>query len=98
LKMDGIVVDAPSVPREILEVLRVTQQWLRGRRGDLSVMYETYERAESRRKGRRARLSKTLMGRERRAEWIPEDHPAAEPLHYRWRNVRQLLMDLQGAS
>lgn len=98
LKMDGIVVDAPSVPREILEVLRVTQQWLRGPRGDLSVMYETYERAESRRKGRRARLSKTLMGRERRAEWIPEDHPAAEPLHYRWRNVRQLLMDLQGAS
>ena len=96
LNVDDIAVDAPSVPSGILQVLRTTQSWLRNRNPSLASLYETYEHAEARRKGRRARLSKTLIGRERRAEWVQGEHPAATPLHYRWRNVRQLLMDLQG--
>jgi hypothetical protein len=98
LHVDDVLIDAPSVPAGILDVLRATQSWLGGRTRSLSSLYESYERAEARRKGRRARLSKTLSGRERRAEWVPSEHPAASPLHYRWKNVRQLLMDLQGTS
>jgi hypothetical protein len=95
LNIDDVLIDAPSVPAGILDVLRVTQSWLGRRTRSLSSLYEPFERAETRRKGRRARLSKTLSGRERRAEWVPSEHPTALPLHYRWRNVRQLLMDLQ---
>ena len=96
LNIDDVHIDAPLVPAGILEVLRVTQSWLSGRTRSISLLYEPFERAEIRRKGRRARLSKTLSGRERRAEWVPSEHPNATPLHYRWKNVRQLLMDLQG--
>jgi len=96
LNVDDVLIDAPSVPAGILDVLRITQSWLGGRTRSLSSLYEPFERAEARRKGRRARLSKTLSGRERRAEWVPSEHPVASPLHYRWKNVRQLLVDLQG--
>ncbi len=96
LKVDDIRIDAPSIPSGILEILRATQWWLRSGTRSIAQMYETYERAESKRKGRRARLSKTLPGRERRAEWVPDQHPPAKPLHYRWEKVRQLIMDLQG--
>ena len=33
--------------------------------------------------------------RQRRAEWDNEKHPLAEPLHYRWGNVKRMLMDLE---
>lgn len=98
LNVDDLTAVAPSLPGGILEVLRATQRWLLGRSRSLTSLYAPYEQAESRRKGKRARLSKTLTGRERRAEWRPDEYPAAEPLHYRWKNVRQLLTDLQGAS
>jgi hypothetical protein len=95
----AIPADAPAMPQGILKILRETQDWLRGGRiVEPDRLYECYERAEARRKGHRARLSRTIAGRERRAEWLPQHHPAAEPLHYRWRNVRQLLLDLQGAA
>lgn len=98
LDVDKIAIDAPLVPRGILDVLRTTQVWLRSRSSELAPLYDVYQSAESRRKGRRARLTKSLTGREKRAEWFPDQHPLATPLHYRWGNVRQLLMDLQGAS
>ena len=60
------------------------------------VLEPAYRRAEEARKGRRARLSRTLDGRDRRAEWDNEEHGAAEPLHYRWGNVKRLLRDLEG--
>ena len=97
LNVDDAAVGAPSVPSGLLDVLRATQDWLRGGTQDPRTLYEVYERAEARRKGRRARLSKTLAGRERRVEWVAEKHPLAEPLHYRWKNIRQLLTDLQEA-
>jgi hypothetical protein len=96
LTVDDLVLDAPSIPLGILDVLRITQSWLRGPTRSPSPLLVCYEQAEIRRKGRRARLSKTISGRERRAEWNLEEHPKATPLHYRWSNVRQLLMDLQG--
>ena len=98
LDVDKIAFDAPSIPSGILEVLRTTQNWLRRRSNELAPLYEVYQSAESRRKGRRARLMKSLAGRDKRAEWVPDQHPLATPLHYRWGNVRQLLMDLQGAK
>ena len=61
-------------------------------------LHETYEAAERRRKGRRARLVRSIAGREKRQEWLPTEHPVAEPLHYRWRQVRRLLLDLQAAA
>jgi len=97
LDVDGIAVDAPSIPKGIVGVLRDTQHWLRNQSIGLNSLYDLYQTAESRRKGRRARLTKSLAGREKRAEWLPDQHPLATPLHYRWDNVRRLLMDLQGA-
>ncbi|MEX1028349.1 MAG: DUF6361 family protein [Candidatus Paceibacterota bacterium] len=97
LNVDEIVIDAPKMPEGIVEVLRRTQEWLAGNRLDVMALHDIYERAEYRRKGRRARLIKSVAGREKRAEWTPTDSAAAEPLHYRWQQVRQLLMDLQGA-
>jgi hypothetical protein len=98
LDVNGILSDAPLIPRGILEVLRATQSWLQSHDRDPMALYEVYERAESSRKGRRARLTKSLAGRERRAEWMPDKHPTATPLHYRWGNVSQLLMDLRETS
>lgn len=95
LQIDDILIDAPGMPGGILEVLRATQEWLDGNRQDVMSLHDVYERAESRRKGPRARLTKSVAAREKRAEWTPKDSAAAEPLHYRWRQVRQLLMDLQ---
>lgn len=97
LDVDKIVLDSPTVPTGILEVLRRTQGWLGSRSDDVTPLYDVYLGAELRRKGRRARLTKSLAGREKRAEWLPDQHPPATPLHYRWGNVRQLLMDLQEA-
>jgi hypothetical protein len=93
LDVDAIPLDAPAISQGLLDLLRTTQSWLNGG-GQLADLFDVYERAESRRKGRRARLTKTLRGRERRAEWIPKDTAPAEPLHYRWGNVRRLLLDL----
>lgn len=97
LDVDDIVLDAPTVPSGILRVLRETQHWMRNPSEGLGSLYEAYQTAESRRKGRRARLTKSLAGREKRAEWLPDQHPLATPLHYRWSNVRQLLLDLKGS-
>lgn len=98
LDISKIVLDSPSIPSGILAVLHATQTWLRSRSHELTTLYDVYQSAESRRKGRRARLTKSLAGREKRAEWLPDKHPLATPLHYRWDNVRRLLMDLQEAT
>ncbi|MCO6454764.1 MAG: hypothetical protein J5I93_05640 [Pirellulaceae bacterium] len=95
LNVDQIRVSATSVPAGLLELLKSTQQWLHGSSRPLADLYAPYEAAESRRKGRRARLSRTLFGQERRLEWVAQKHPRAGPLHYRWNNVRRLLLDLQ---
>lgn len=98
LNVDDILMDVPLLPVQIIDVLRKTQIWLRGNTKDFGSMYEVYVQAESSRKRQRARLPKSITGRERRAEWLPHEHPLAKAIHYRWGKVRQLLMDLQGIS
>lgn len=96
LAIDGVVADSNGLKGKIIEVLTATQNWLRAGAKDLDGLYSLYRDAEERRKGRRARLSQTLLGREKRREWLPDEHPKATPLHYRWQNARRFLMDLGG--
>ena len=91
--------DAPAgINETILNVLRETQQWLKQPRALAMDLHEVYAAAERRRKGRRARLVRSMAGRRKRQEWLPGEHPEAEALHYRWRQVRRLLLDLQAAA
>ncbi len=85
----------PNLSPEPLNVLIKTQYWLKSKSKNLTKeLQQTFTDAEQIRKGSRARLSQSLAGQKRRAEWIGDEHPLAEPLHYRWRNVRILLTDL----
>ena len=85
----------PNLPKDLSRVLSETLHWVAVGDPDPSTLYKTYSKAEHRRKGLRARLPDTVAGRQRRAEWDPKEHRPAEPLHYRWPNVRRLLTDLQ---
>lgn len=96
--LHGDAVSGGGFGETIPTVLRETQVWLRDPRAPVTELHRVYEAAERLRKGRRARLSTSLAGREKRAEWVPSEHPEARPLHYRWGNVRRLLLDLQGHS
>lgn len=88
------------VSKELATVLTSTQEWLRrGHHSHLSAPVEdAYRRAEVRRKGVLARLATSQTGATRRCEWSPEDHALAEPLHYRWRNVKRMLSDLRSGA
>ena len=88
-----VCLDAGQLPSLFIEVLETTQQWLTGIH-DSRELLELYGHAEVMRKGLRARLSDTRAGRKRRQDWNPEEHPEAEPLHYRWQNVKRLITDL----
>ena len=85
----------PGLPDYLANVLSQTQKWLSSGTQNVSPLRDVYQEAEIQRKGARARLANTLGGQRRRAEWIAEDHPLAEPLHFRWGNVRRLLTDLK---
>jgi hypothetical protein len=99
LDIEAIRGDAQhGMSESVLAVLRETQRWIERRKAPIEELHRSYESAEQRRKGRRARLVRTLLGRERRAEWTPEDLPKATALHYRWSQVRRLLLDLQERS
>lgn len=98
LDLDKLVDDVRELPRPVLDVLEATLDWLGGGAGDPLPLRGVYARAEHFRKGQRARLSDDLNGRERRLEWNNTEHSPAEPLHYRWGNVRRLLADLHGAA
>jgi hypothetical protein len=99
LDLDALRIDAGNrLPEGIVTVLAATQEWLARSSRSIEDLHEVYERAERRRKGRRARLPQTFAAKEKRAEWAAEAPPLAAPLHFRWGNVRQLLLDLQGAS
>jgi hypothetical protein len=86
----------PGQPDVLVQVLGATQDWLRSGRSDCACLNDVYRSAELDRKRDRARLGATLGARKRRAEWnsMQMPHPLAEPLHYRWGNVRRLLNDL----
>jgi len=94
LNVGKIQDDAAKMDTKILEVLDRTQTWLRHGNKDVTELYQVYCDAESKRKGKRARLPKTLFAREKRLEWLPDEHPVAQPLHYRWDVARSFLEDL----
>ena len=76
--------------------LQETLRWVQRGTTDPMALETAYRQSEKARKGRRARLSRTLDGRDRRTEWDNEQHGVAGPLHYRWSNVKRLLRDLEG--
>jgi hypothetical protein len=94
LDIDQLKALIPGLSTQLLEVLNATQQWLNSKTSAFTVLQHIYANAEELRKGARARLASSLAGLKRRAEWESDEHPLAEPLHYRWRNVRTLLTDL----
>ncbi|MFZ4438475.1 MAG: DUF6361 family protein [Syntrophales bacterium] len=102
LKLDipGILSDFPNLKgKRIIGILDATKAWLAdgGRKPNLLQTY--YEAAELARKGPvRAKLLNTPLAKERRREWSLNKGSKSEPLHYRWKQVRRLLMDLQGGS
>ncbi len=98
LDADLLIADLqPDLPCRVEEVLRHTLTWLRGSGNRASQLLDVYRRAEIKRKGARARLAEEQSGIDRRIEWNADEHPAAEPLHYRWGQVRLMLQDLEGA-
>ncbi|MDH4986920.1 DUF6361 family protein [Aminobacter anthyllidis] len=89
--------DVGYLPAPVEAVLRETLVWVRSRTKDPAPLLDVYERAEYSRKGDRARLANNQFGVDRRMEWQGEKHGFAEPLHYRWDNVKRLLWDLEGS-
>jgi hypothetical protein len=85
----------PDLSDHLCAVLRATQDWLKAKQVDFAPLRSVYAVAEQARKGLRARLPDNVAGRQRRAEWDPLLQPLAEPIHYRWKNIRQLMTDLQ---
>jgi hypothetical protein len=85
----------PGLPSYLIDVLSETQKWLQSSQQKVDGLRDVYQRAEVQRKGVRARLASNLGGQGRRADWSAEKHPLAEPLHFRWDNVRRLLSDLE---
>jgi hypothetical protein len=81
----------------LINVLTATQEWLKSKQTDLTTLRSVYAKAEQARKGLRARLPDNVAGRQRRVEWDPLSQPLAEPLHYRWDNVRRLMTDLKAS-
>ncbi|MGO8735853.1 MAG: DUF6361 family protein [Terriglobia bacterium] len=94
VEIPAVLEDAAHLPGAFVRVLKETQGWLI-KPDDPETLLESYSLAEISRKGGRARLAPTPLGRQRREEWNNEEHPVAQPLHYRWGIVRRLLRDLE---
>jgi hypothetical protein len=98
LDLQFLQADLPYLPPSLLNGLGKTKEWLGGQRKNLNGLEEVYSSTEVARKGRKARLGLSEGAKRRRTEWnTPKmPYPKAEPLHYRWFRVRQLLNDLNG--
>ena len=98
LEFTHFLEDVGQLPTPVETVLRETLSWIRSKKKNPAPLLEVYERAEFSRKGDRARLANNQFGVDRRMEWQGEKHGYAEPLHYRWGNVKRLLRDLEGVA
>lgn len=100
LNIKETLMDFPELKgKNIMTVLRDTKDWLKEGGKNPERLRICYEAAEFARKGSvRVKLPNTPHAKERRREWsLNKDiRKKSEPLHYRWKNVRRLLMDLQG--
>ncbi|WP_458733151.1 DUF6361 family protein [Sphingobium xenophagum] len=90
--------DVGHLPAPVEAALRETHAWVRSKAKDPLPLLGVYEKAEYSRKGDRARLANNQFGVDRRMEWQADKHGYAEPLHYRWGNVKRLLRDLEGVA
>jgi len=97
LNLEELTLLLPNLSRQLVNLLRATQDWLKADRDDLATLRLVYANAEQARKGLRARLPDNAAGRQRRAEWNPELQPLADPIGYRWRNIRRLMSDLHAS-
>ena len=98
LDMAAFLADVGQLPSAVDAVLKESWAWLGGTTRNPMDLLEVYGRAETKRKGDRARLASNQFGVDRRMEWQGEHHGNAEPLHYRWGNVKRLLRDLEGIA
>ena len=98
LDMDLFLGEMGRLPPAVEAVLKQSWAWVRAGGKDPMHLLEAYARAEVSRKSDRARLSNNQFGVDRRMEWQGERHGRAEPLHYRWGNVKRLLRDLEGVA
>jgi hypothetical protein len=98
LDWDAFIADMENLPAPVSDALAQTLRWVCDGKTDPMEIEPAYRRAEESRKRRRARLSRTQDGADRRLEWSGEEHGLATPLHYRWHNVKRLLADLEGVK
>ena len=98
LDMDLFLAEIGHLPPAVEGVLKETSTWIRANGKDPMQLLEVYARAEVSRKDNRARLASNQFGVDRRMEWQGEHHGRAEPLHYRWGNVKRLLRDLEDVA
>ena len=96
--MDLFLAEIGHLPPAVEGVLKETSTWIRANGKDPMQLLEVYARAEVSRKDNRARLASNQFGVDRRMEWQGEHHGRAEPLHYRWGNVKRLLRDLEDVA
>lgn len=90
--------DVGHLPAPVEAVLGKTLSWIKSRTKNPNSLLEVYSKAEYSRKGNRSRLANNQFGVDRRMEWQAENHGFADPLHYRWGNVKRLLRDLEGKA
>jgi hypothetical protein len=98
LDMNLFLAEIGHLPPAVEGVLKETSAWVRANSKDPMPLLDVYARAEVSRKDDRARLASNQFGVDRRMEWQGERHGRAEPLHYRWGNVKRLLRDLEAVA
>lgn len=98
LDMNLFLGEIGPLPSPVEAVLKDTFAWVRAGGKDPMSLLDVYARAEVSRKDDRARLAGNQFGVDRRMEWQGEHHGQAEPLHFRWGNVKRLLRDLEGIA
>jgi hypothetical protein len=98
LDIPRVLRDFPVLNRKkIIEVVAETKSWLAGGGKKPDLLRACLEKAELIRKGPvKAKLPNTPFSKKRRQEWSLNKGNKSEPIHYRWKNVQRLLMDLQG--
>ncbi len=94
LDLPALDVLVPDITNHLRNVILETQKWVISGRQRVEDLREVYAAAEINRKQNRARLTSDFGGRSRRNEWSAEDQTLAQPLHFRWDNVKRLLIDL----
>jgi len=94
--LDQVAADIGGLPVKLRPVLESTLAWLNRSTDTPSTLLPIFRHAEWERKGLRSRLSEQASSQKRREEWDSNNYQVAQPLHYRWYRVRQMLADLYG--